>query len=227
MKLTNVILSQAIRLLRVKGPAGGSVYVLDLVRALESRYGFFEGPKALSDYDFAKGVTFLHGHLNKRFVIDRFQIFETGILAETRATVEECDEFLNDVIEWARKEFSVSVDEEGIRGSSYLSQVEVQSSVSLGIACEQCKRLSCQLTEILRSYGQSSPEFEVSGIKLHGDVTNVLPLRPVEFAFERRAGLPYGSGLYFSSAPLRTADHMRFLNEIEAVLSVSPALPRL
>jgi hypothetical protein len=53
----------------------------------------------LADYDLSKGVTFLHGFFNNR-VIDRFQVFSNGILAEAKLDTDECDRFLDDLLKW-------------------------------------------------------------------------------------------------------------------------------
>ena len=41
--------------------------------------------------------------------------------------------------------------------------------------------------------------------------------------FDRRIGKPYESGLYFSSAPLRSVDHLRLLDRLEGILTVKEA----
>jgi hypothetical protein len=50
---------------------------------------------------------------------------------------------------------------------------------------------------------------------MHYDSAAMPVPRPPEFSFERRAGVIYASNEYFSSAPLRTADHIRILHELE------------
>jgi len=219
MRLTNILLSQSVRLFRTRSLNGGGIYGLDLVRGLESRYGFFEVPRTLSDFDLSKGVTFLHGHLHKRFVIDKFQVFENGVLAETRATVEQCDEFLDDLISWTLEEMPIIIDENAPRGNAYLSQVEIEAEMHLNETLLTLSSIGLDIAQKLDSYGQHSPEFRISGIRMHTDVSNFFPLKPVDFSIERRSGAPYTSNLYFSSAPLKTADHMNVLNQLEILLS--------
>jgi hypothetical protein len=219
MKLTNIILSQAVRLFRARSVDGGNIYASDLVRALEARYGFFEVPRTLADFDLSRGATFLHGHFSKRFVIDKLQIFENGVLAETRATIEQCDDFIDDLVEWSLKELPISIDQNTPQGKAYLSQIEIESSLQLENVLTNLTSLGLSVVKMLESYGQNTPTFQLSGLKLHADVTSVIPLKPVEFVFERRALVPYSSNLYFSSAPLKTTDHVGFLNELETILS--------
>jgi len=49
-------------------------------------------------------------------------------------------------------------------------------------------------------------------------------LKNADFLIERRAGEPYSKNRYFSSAPLRTADHVRVLEKIEK--SINQREPR-
>jgi hypothetical protein len=64
----------------------------------------------------------------------------------------------------------------------------------------------------------------------YGDITQSTPLQSldefknVDFLIERRAGEPYSKNRYFSSAPLRTIDHVRVLEQIEK--SISKREPR-
>jgi len=58
----------------------------------------------------------------------------------------------------------------------------------------------------------------------YGDATQpALPsldeFKNADFLIERRAGEPYSKNRYFSSAPLRTADHVRVLEQIEKSFS--------
>jgi hypothetical protein len=99
MKLSSIIVGNVIRLGKVSGPGGGTVYGLNLSKACEERYGFLQAPRVLADYDLSKGVTFLHGHFDHR-VIDKFQVFSNGIVAEAKLDTDECDRFLDDVLKW-------------------------------------------------------------------------------------------------------------------------------
>jgi len=43
--------------------------------------------------------------------------------------------------------------------------------------------------------------------------------KPMAFAFERRDGHPFDEALYFSSAPLKTQDHLNCLDDLEKMLA--------
>src|SRR5690242_3790829 len=112
MKLVNVLLGQAIRVLKISGQHGGNIYGLNLTKALEQRYGFLQGPRSLAEYDMTQGVTFLHGYFQNRIVIDRLQIFSTGLIAEGKIPTDECAAFLDDVVGWVQEAGAARVEQD-------------------------------------------------------------------------------------------------------------------
>ena len=213
MKLVRILLAQAVRFAKIAGAGGGSIYGLNLAKACEERYGFLQAPRILADYDLSKGITFLHGYFQQRFVIDRFQIFENGVLAEARVDTDECDEFLDDVFKWVTERAGITIELSATPPRKlYLSQIEVQSNISLNNSFAKVAPLGKQISDIQRGYGQIIPDLEVSGLSFGaaGDATS--------FKFERREGPSVPTDLYFASSRLRTKDHMKMLEALETLL---------
>jgi len=217
VKLTEVVRGQAIRFLPVAGQTGGRLYGIDLIRALESRYGFWESPKTVADFDLAKGITFLHGLYQRNFVIDKFQVYPNGILAEAKISTEEIDNFLDDIISWARDEVGFTFDDNRNR-RAYISNIEIHTEVEFRPAFGQFLALGEHMTEMIRSYGINTNKFEISGFILDADNDSLPTPKPIAFNFERRAGKPYDSGFYFSTASLKTTDHLTLLNHLEEIV---------
>jgi hypothetical protein len=216
MKVSKILFSQALRYLRISGPAGGNIYGVELARAMESRYGFLEGPRTVADFSLERGVTFLHGFYHREFVIDKLSIFQTGLVAESKTPTERCDEFLDDVVAWARQ---MGISAEPFESApGYVSHLEVISDSSLE-TIDKLTPIAAQLTAILRSYGYPVVKFEVSSASVHTDLTNAPYPKPLAFSFARRDEQPYPSNIYFSTAPLRTTDHMIVLETLDEILS--------
>jgi hypothetical protein len=212
MKLARILLSQAVRIAKVTGAGGGAVYGLGLAKACEERYGFLQAPRVLADYDLSKGVTFLHGYFEQRFVVDKFQVFENGLLAEAKVDTDECDKFLDDVFKWSEGAGIVIELSTTPPQKLYLSQIEVQSNISLNNSFAKVAPLGKQISDIQRGYGQIIPDLEVSGLSLGtaGDAPS--------FKFERREGPSVPPDLYFASSRLRTKDHIKMLEALETLL---------
>lgn len=210
MKLNKVLFSQVIRLLKISGPGGSSIYGLNLTKACEARYGFLEAPRVLADYDLSKGITFIHGYFHQRFVIDKFQVFANGILVEAKVGTYECEEFLDDVIEWVTAHGGIEIDASETK-SFYVSQVEVELIAPLSESFSKFRDFGHEVSDVMRSYGHILPDMEVSALALSSD--------PVaQFKIERREGAAPNARLYFCAAPLRTSDHLGLLEKAETVL---------
>lgn len=215
MKLVGVIISQAARLGKIAGRGGGSVYGLNLAKQCEQRYGFLEAPKTIEDYDLSKGVTFLHGYFQERFVIDRFQVFDKGLLVEAKLDTDECDEFLNDVLGWAAADGGFTFKPDPNAPRIYLSNIEVQSNISLAKSFIQVAPLGIEIANLMRSYGHITPDWELSGLSFGSGG----PTDAAQFKFERREGVAPTAEIFFASARMRTKDHLSVLESLEKMLS--------
>lgn len=219
MKIRSIAVSQAIRLYKADRRTEDRVYIGDLVKGLAARYKFLEVPKTLREHDIKTGVTFLHGIYKKNIIIDKVQIFPDGVVCESKTDSENCDEFLDEALEWASKEFKFSLEELENSNRIYLSTLEIESEVNINLVFTKFNEIGKSLTAFLKSYGQEVPIFEGSHIAMHCDTSKLSGIKPTLFSFERRTEHPYDSGVYFSSAPLKTADHLKILNELEKILA--------
>jgi hypothetical protein len=173
----------------------------------------------VDEYDLSKGITFLHGQFERKFVIDKCMIFNNGVLAEGKVPTEEYDIFIDDVIEWARAELGAVVDTQNVKARSYVSQMEIELHHSIDSCFPQFANFGQRLSTIIRSYGQNPLPYGVSGITFHFDIQTNPPPNAAAFVVARREGQPYRSNMYFSSAPLRTTDHLRMLADLEELLA--------
>ena len=216
MKVTQHILGQSIRFLTPTSTMEGRLYGVKLYRAFEDRYGFLQGPRVLSDFDLKNGITFLNGLFDRRVVIDRVQIYGNGILAEGKTSTDECDAFLDDVINWSAKEAGLEfVESDPNSMKLYLSQLELEVPKSLERSFQKYAEIGEVVGGFLLSYKQPYQQMYPAGILFSSDNAehNRVPIK-----FERRAETPFSQNLYFSSAPLRTADHLKVISMIENLL---------
>lgn len=215
MKVAKIIYGQSIRFLNIVPSTGQTLYGINLVRAFESRYGFLESPKLLSDFDLSSGITFRHGIFSGRTVIDKFMIYSNGMLAEAAASNQDCYDFISDVIEWSSKAAGISISKSQDNAIIFNSTVHIEMNVDYPKYLTALRLIGTAISGALRSYGHVIPSFELTGLSLSPDVDGK---SPNAFKLERLLGAPFDSNLYFSSAPLSTADHLRILEELEAAL---------
>ncbi|MEX1205712.1 MAG: hypothetical protein WEB85_10725 [Dongiaceae bacterium] len=222
MKLHSVLQGEASRFVKIV-PTRGIPYIPHALLFIRDRYGFMEAPESLDEFDTTKGITFSHGKFRpseaettSEVVIEKLRIYEQGLLAQTRASVEDAELFLDDFLAWSCRQFELKLlDYPPIR-RLYHSSIEFQSDIEFESLLEPIRSIGKTVSECLASYGIGAAEFVPTGFSLHCDMLSQ-PM-PSIFTFERRAGHPHSAGLFLSSAPLKTADHIKLIKDFESSL---------
>jgi hypothetical protein len=219
MKLVSVLGAKVVRLFPVRAEEGRVVSAAALARAFEARYGFLQGPHTVQEYEMSNGVVFQRGMFGGKPVIDKFTIYNDGVVCDLSADSSIADSFIDDVIAWARDEQFLATQTSEVIRRAYLSNVDVQMDIDASTAFPGFDELCGRIAETIRSYGQHAPDFKPTMFGFHGDVTT-LPGKtgPPGFSLERREGESYEANRYFSKAPLTTADHVELLGELERLL---------
>jgi hypothetical protein len=217
MKINQIAFGQAIRFMKIAPSTGQTIYGKKLASAFEEKYGFLEGPKLVSDFDTGKGVTFLHGFFENTTVIEKAVIYNDGMIVESKADTDLCDQFIDDAVKWASENANIHFGLDDAHPRLYLSHVVVEDNIGIAKLFSRLSSVGVELSKILESYGDVNRDIELIGFAMQSDVTE--RAGPVPFKFERRAGVPFSSNLYFSSAPVRTSDHVNLLHKLESILS--------
>ena len=68
-------------------------------------------------------------------------------------------------------------------------------------------------------YGLRPFKFDFGGLSLATDPTLYAGRKPVAFTLARRVNAPYSEKFFYSSAPLKTDDHVALLQQLEKALS--------
>lgn len=224
MKLRSIVQSQATRFVKVL-MTHGAPYIPDALQQVHHRYGFVDTPKNLEQFDATKGMTFSHGKFRPNgadetgIVINRFQIYEEGFLAETRSTVEDADAFLDDFLSWSSVQFGLKLLDYPPMRALYNSQIEVQSELDLEALLATIQPVGNMISRFLAGYDRVLPAFAPVGFSLHcgapeAATQSTFPI-PSLFTFERLARYPHSTNIFISSAPLKTADHLALIKDLE------------
>lgn len=214
MKLESILLGRAVRLMRF---TGRPLHMLDAIKYLVEQYKFMKVPQTLEEFDEAKGVTFRHGKFSARgieIVIDSFQVYNNGLLVDTREDAEDADRFIDDVIERSMKTFGLVVPDQLIE-KVYLSNLEISLTTPLATYMPIAQQLTGEISRYLTEYGLKHEPFETVSFALNFDRTKLPNNVLTNFTIQRREGIPFNSGLYFSTAPLKTKDHIALLQKID------------
>jgi hypothetical protein len=220
MKITQFHANQAIRLFK-PSPAlpQDNVKSLDVIREFEARYGFYQAPRVLADYNLQSGMTFLRGQFKKKLIIDKFQLFGNGVLVEAKTSTDDLDEYIDDATNWAREYLALSAEYFVFGERLYLSQFEAEIDLSLESSFPSLVNIGGKINDFLKSYGRNVSGFGVSELRLHPGAGSIEPnTGGAAFIFSRKIGQPLDSHLYFCSAPLRHADHLQVLTDFVSLL---------
>jgi len=215
MEIRSVVLARSLQ--RTRSLTGIVGYLPELVQKIKVRYGFLAAPRDedLLPSDPPRGAVFQHGRLiteGRLIVVDRFTVFNDGLVADSSSSTDDADLFLDDLISWAEKELPKA---EVFGPRYYLSQIEIQMNTSLERFAPHFIPIGEKLTSLLNMYGLSVSRYEVTAIQLNFDQTGKQAPQPGVFFIDRRLNMPYNDNVWFAQAPLKTADHVALLKEID------------
>jgi hypothetical protein len=217
MKLEKVLKGRAIRFIDHAREEKKPIPLARVTRAIQDRYQFLQAPVTLQDYNFETGVTFLVGRFENS-ILQRFQIYQRGLVCEAEASTDVCDGFFDDLTTWLDSEFQQQGKEPEPKIRVYTSQLVVQSETDLGAVLGWLDPLAEVLSDTVQSYGGERLIFGPSGLKMQIDATGLEVVPPAEFVFERRFDRPFADNIYYSAGPLRTQDHQNILERLERAM---------
>lgn len=221
MKILNVLTAKAIWLFDINdlNPRGKDIFS-DLIEWLKDCYGFEKVPKSITDIDpTTKALTFERGRFQVReeiYIAVDLQIFDDGLVANSRSSTHETDVFLEDLLALAAKEFSLTYNPAMIRAKMHVSELTVHLDSVLF-------DLNPQLVDFANTISSmcglpNTPPFEMFGISFSTDLA-VSHFKPSRFTLERKVGSPFSEKRYHSRAPVHTDQHEQLLKGLEHILS--------
>jgi hypothetical protein len=199
-------------------PERGVVYD-ELIQVIVERYSFQGFPR------FAPGTTpppmlnFVGGKFSEgdlSFAISQLALYPHGIVVIATNT-EQAEIVLKDLVIILNQKLGYRLVSLPSR-KNLLSNVVVEFDRGLESYIDMLARISY----IINDARTGKPPFNIKRLAFgKSDVEQTIdPILAVEnsdFLIERRQGAPYEINRYFSSAPMSTSDHLRVLEQIEAI----------
>jgi hypothetical protein len=223
MKLINTEQARVVRLVPLEDirPQGGT-HITTALRKVTERYEFVYSPDLRRPWeDIEKeGFKFRVGkmiHGNNEVSVGEFALYSDGLVVTT-FTTDEGELFLTDLTAWAKKELGFRDLNPARVRTLYLSNVIVEFESSPNSLVNKFSLLSETLTTVLqKTYGIETP-VQLSQFGMNIDRTSSVVPNIGHFSLERRVNQPYSTNRFFSSAPLKTKDHLAFLETMESTL---------
>lgn len=213
MKLISVDFGQVTWIVDLALPSG-NIYYPEIIVAVKNRYKFVTAPSLETLLSQQQKFVFEHGKFGDA-VIRKFSIHTDGIIAETQAGTNNAEEFLDDIIKWSCEEFGGTVLEINDTYRIYDSRLVVQMEINLEEKMAFLNFVTDELSSQIKDYGIVPLDYRASGFSLSTDNLKIQGLSTSSFRVDRRIGQRFSNNLYYCSAPLKTADHVRLLEKIE------------
>ena len=217
MKLINYQFSQVTYLSTIVRRAG-QIYIPNAVANFQQRYSFIEVPESSSYFNPAGGIKFKHGKFED-ISIAELSLYPDGIVANSSVPVEVIERFVDDVVRWTEDALQAEEISSLPRVKLFDSHIIVQSAIEIGSTLQKIEGLGRMISNLLDQYGTVTKPYTISGIELHNDQPDTGMYKTSSFNFERRVDQPFSRNMYFSTAPLRTNDHLELLNLLEKALA--------
>jgi hypothetical protein len=216
LQLASIILARVLGFIETADlDQRGKVFNPDFVQEVVKRYKFQKFPKTMEEFDEQKGVVFEEGKIGNK-VIQKFTIFNTVFVLETRSSTTDSQQILEEMLVWGTAKFGLNYNPGGIKRFAYVSNVTFYSDVPiLGAASQPLIDLAAKTSAAVSEIWQDQVIYYPANLAVAHD-----PLSRKNgiayFNITHRAEHKFSENKYFSEAPLPTDMHIKFLEEFEA-----------
>ena len=212
MKLLAIEMSRVTALFRMERPSG-QPYLPHIAAQLAERYRFSGAPHSFADLGGSK-VEFKHG-LFEGNAIDMLDVYNDGIIVSSRSDSDCIDMFIGDLGLWLNSAHDVSVVETHTVNKMYESTLLVESEREIFRPLDDFSTVARMVESALKESSGLEIQYQNFGISLSADQSQNPFLKPMPFRFERKEGIEFSRHQFFTTAPLKTKQHLEVLTQLE------------
>ena len=215
MQLSAIILARVIGYIEpIDLNPRGTIFYPEFTKEFVERYGFQKYPQTLEEFDEAKGVEFHQGKSGNK-IIQKFVIWNTILVVETRSRTDDSRQVLDEMLGWAAGRFGLKFKPGMIKRFGYVSDLTFYSDVPLFESNPPLMQLALNTSEAVSEIWQEPVWYEPLGIGVgHDPMARKYGI--ASFTIQHRAEHKFPENKYFSEAPLPTDKHIALLEEFEA-----------
>jgi hypothetical protein len=193
--------------------SGVKTSVSEIIQRIAERYAFEKFPKSFEELDATnKGIEFHQG--NSEFgPIQKFVIFNTGLVVDTGIDTNTSQAILNDITGWGEELLGINSVPTSMR-FAYVSDVTFFSKVPILGVHPAITELTGEVSRLLSQlWGDPIVYSPVSMVFGHDPLSRKNQI--AQFRIDRRAEAKFSENKYFSEAPLPTNTHWELLEKFE------------
>lgn len=158
---------------------------------------------------------FEQGRFND-YEIKRVIVGEGFMACDVHGNTDIADALLHDIENWVTTDLGYQRKDDGIAAQIFGSELEFSMPDDLAAPLRTLLSFAPKVSQYVRDYGNDSADYGLDRIAFAVDAGGAQLLRTIPFAIERRAGVPFKNNLWYGAAPLKTADHIRMLEDLLA-----------
>lgn len=148
--------------------------------------------------------------------IDTFEIYSDGVVVKSGCHSDVLEAFLANLNDWVESELGFERIETHSNGIAFSSEVLVEMAPEVFAALDSYNVLASNVTRLLsRQSGRQFKLFSAAGVMFAPNDPDLSGLKPVPFRLERKLSTDFSKNIFYSSAPLKTKDHLEVLRKLE------------
>lgn len=195
----------------------GQLYLPLAVTEITKKYSFAGVPSSLAEMTSDRVV--LSQGIHEGTAIDSMELYNDGVVISSRSNTDFIDGFFADLCGWMETALGLTMIKTRSVDRIYDSNILVETSADVLKPLNALSGISEAIEGHLRNDSGLDVKYEPFGLSLAPDQTRSPNLRPSAFRLERRAGSEYSLNQFMSSAPLKTTQHLRILEQLERQLA--------
>lgn len=214
MQLAAVLLARVLGFIEVYDLIPrGKLFLPEIVPQIVERYKFQKFPQTIEQFDESKGIEFVGGKIGDQ-VIDKFVVWNTLIVVETRSSTSDSKKILEELLVWGAERFGLNYKPGMIKRFAYVSDVSFHSDVPILDVSPALGKLAVKTSKALSEIWQEPVQFEPLNLVVgHDPAARKYPI--ASLTITRRAEARFSENKYYSEAPLPTDMHLEMLREFE------------
>jgi hypothetical protein len=197
------------------------VYLPEAAMLLQSRYAFVHAPSVPLQAQAQQMYRFEQGRITtdkKQYSISAFEIHPHGLVVQGTDT-DAAEAFFDDFFAFGMEHLHLK-NPEREPTKIFLSAMVIEFGSDTNKFLAKWKEITKEFSgQLERTYDIREPA-QLSRLSLQPDPQALTPRLAAlvnEFTIERRIYEPYGHQRYFTTAPLRTDDHIALLQKLEHI----------
>lgn len=215
MKLLAIEMSRVTVLFQATRPKG-QLYRPYLAAKAAERYRFGSAPQTIAELEKPK-IEFRHG-LFEDSAIETFEVYNDGIVVTSRSDTDFIDAFIDDFVAWLTNDHGLFIIETHTVHQMYDSSLLVETDQNVFQPFESYAEILQLIEKSLKESSGLGVEFQNYGFTLAADRTQISAMKPNPFRLERKEGVEFFRHQFYSTAPLKTKQHLDILERLEQLM---------